>query len=249
MAISLVWFYFRSQARRCSLLPTILVAFLMPCFRWPFAFDALLGFYRSSAGITWIAFNAIFLSGVSFVHRFRSLEISSIDFLQAAPVGTICLTTEFWNYSPVCHRALKIGGRLYTYWYRYRFSFSTVNVKSFESISLKLFTAKTWILRNRWTENQANLLKLLEIGKENTTFVLILTWEYCSLSTVTYTDHKEKQQDLLTNVHQFLPVVLHLLQWMRLIWFAQFLTCEYMNHWLALQKVNRCSQSTGQLFL
>ena len=62
---------------------------LFSAFRWSFAFDILLGFCRSSAGITWIAFNAIFLSGAMFVHRFRSLEISPINFLPAVPVGTI----------------------------------------------------------------------------------------------------------------------------------------------------------------
>ena len=65
------------------------LSLLSNAFRWSFAFNVLLGFCRSSAGITWIAFSAIFLSGVLFVHRFRSLEISSINFLPAAPVGTI----------------------------------------------------------------------------------------------------------------------------------------------------------------
>ena len=80
MGICLVWLYFPSSHN---------LSLLSNAFRWSFAFNVLLGFCRSSAGIKWIAFNAIFLSGVLFVHRFRSLEISSINFLPVAPVGTI----------------------------------------------------------------------------------------------------------------------------------------------------------------
>ena len=40
----------------------------------------LLGFCRSSAGIKWIAFNAIFSRSVLFVDWSRCLEISSINF-------------------------------------------------------------------------------------------------------------------------------------------------------------------------
>ena len=87
-------FIFCSQVWWYSLLP--IICLLSNTFRCSFFFDVLLGFCRSSESIT-ILLSRPFLSGAMFVHRFRSLEISSVNFLPAAPVDTITIFLWQWN--------------------------------------------------------------------------------------------------------------------------------------------------------
>ena len=57
--------------------------------RWSRAFEFLLDFCRSKAGIICIALSAILFRGVPLVHWSKSLVVSLINFLPEVPVGTI----------------------------------------------------------------------------------------------------------------------------------------------------------------
>ena len=62
---------------------------LSSAFKWSFALDVLLSFWRRRLGMICIFLKAVSLSGELFVQRFISFFVSVMCFFAAAPVGSM----------------------------------------------------------------------------------------------------------------------------------------------------------------